>query len=92
VWLEVYRALSKLDRGEYGPWLRVVKMDITQRSATVRVEVDDQAAYDKIRAQFEASEYFRERARNPRVVDIGPRNFVNGHWQQDFEFRFKDED
>ena len=71
VWLEVYRALQKIPRAEYGQWLRILKLDVQERSATVRIEVDNQAAFDRIRTQFEDSPYFRERAKNSsRIVEL----------------------
>jgi len=93
VWLEVYRALQKVPRAEYGQWLRILKLDIQERSATVRVEVDNQAAFDRIRDQFESSPYFRERAKNPsRIVELRASTERGGRQRRDFEFRFKEED
>lgn len=93
VWLEVYRALGKLPRGDYGAWFRILKLDIKPRNATVRIEVDEKAALDKIRRQLEESPYFKERARNPgRVVELGPAKPERGHWQRDFELKFKEDD
>jgi type IV pilus assembly protein PilM len=94
VWLELYRALQKIPRAEYGQWLRILKLDIQERGATVRIEVDNSAAFDRIRTQFEASPYFRERAKNSsRIVELrassAPRD---GHQRRDFEFRFKEDD
>ncbi len=92
VWLEVYRALNKRERGEFGGHFRILKMDIRPRSATVTIEVDDQGVFDVVRQQFEASEYFKERARTARVVEQGATKFVGGHWQSTFDFRFKEEE
>ncbi len=93
VWLELYRALQKLPRSEYGQWLRVLKFDVQERGATVRIEVDSQATFDRIRTQFEASTYFQERARNSsRIVELGTSQERNNRQRRDFEFRFKEDD
>ena len=93
VWLEVYRALQKVPRAEYGQWLRILKLDIQERGATVRIEIDNQAAFDRIRTQFEASPYFRERARNSsRIVELRAMSQRDGRQRRDFEFRFKEDD
>jgi type IV pilus assembly protein PilM len=93
VWLELYRALSKLPRPQYGGWLRILKLDISERSATVRIEVDNQAAFDRIREQFEKSTYFQDRARNPgRIVELRASSERQGRPRREFEFRFKEEE
>lgn len=93
VWLELYRALQKVPRAEYGQWLRIVKLDVQERGATVRIEVDNQAAFDRIRDQFESSPYFSDRAKNPsRIVELRASTERNGRQRRDFEFRFKEED
>ncbi len=93
VWKEIYRALNQKDRGEYGRWLRILKLEVKQRSAVVRIEVDDQTAFDKVQQQFEQSPFFREAARDStRVVEPGAAQFKNGHWQREYEFRFRESD
>lgn len=93
VWLEIYRALQQVPRAEYGQWLRVLKLDIQERGATVRIEVDNQGAFDRIRSQFEASPYFRDRARNSsRIVELRAMSQRDGRQRRDFEFRFKEDD
>ena len=93
VWKEIYRALNQRERQEYGRHFRVLRMEVKQRSALVRIEVNEQATFDKISQQFERSPYLREEARDPtRVVQVGAAQFVDGHWQADFEFRFKERD
>jgi type IV pilus assembly protein PilM len=101
-WLEVIRAMNKIPREEYcgqgstGPdrcWLRITRMDITARSATVKVEVADTAVLDRIRNQLDSSEALKRRARvKTRVAE--PQSVTTtreGYFSGGFEFRFEDE-
>ncbi len=92
VWLEVIRALAKVERDEYGSHFRILKMDIKPRSATIRIEASDQSVFDKVRRQFENSPYFRERAKTSRIVEPGAIKNQDGNWQRSFDFRFKEEE
>jgi type IV pilus assembly protein PilM len=101
-WLEVHRALDSLDAeavaagkqpAAYGRWFRIMKMDVKRRTATVRLEVEDVAAFDRVREQIIRSPYFRERARDlSEIVSTGAQRTVNEYVQMDFNFRMKDED
>ncbi len=68
-WVEIYRALSppSVKREDLG-WFRVNKMNITQSTASITVEAEEMANFDKVYGALARSEYLKGRARDPGSV------------------------
>jgi hypothetical protein len=66
VWVEIYAAMNGIDRPLLG-WCRIAGLNITQTRATLAIEVDDEAAIDRIVKALAGNAYLRARAKDPKA-------------------------
>jgi len=92
VWVEIMRAFNAVDRPSLG-WFRITKMSITQQSANLTVELDNDGNIDKLVDALAANEYLRGRAKNAaRPVSKGTfsKNQQSGRYSGSIEVLFED--
>jgi type IV pilus assembly protein PilM len=63
-WVEIYKALESVPRDDHG-WFRVNKMSVSQQSASLTIEIQDEPVKDKVVAALTKSPYIQERAKEP---------------------------
>jgi type IV pilus assembly protein PilM len=62
-WREIYFALGEVPRAELG-WFKITKMAISQSSASITVEMDDERTMDKVIRALNTNEYMKTRAKD----------------------------
>jgi type IV pilus assembly protein PilM len=93
-YFELVKALSKIPREQWGEWFQIEKFECSERRCGFTVITSQTKDIDEVRRLVAESEYFKSRAKEPRVVDAqgsGSRNAKNQEVQA-FEVRFKDQE
>lgn len=90
--VNVYEALSTVDRAELGAHFEIKKMDIREKRMTMTFYLSDVNTADVIRKLLDENEFLQERSEDPRsVVLMGSRSRMrSGLYKQDIEIKFKD--
>lgn len=90
VWKELYTSFDSLPRAELG-YLRINRMTISQSSAQITIEIDNESNLDRLEKALATNEYLRGRAKNtakPVTRNTFTRNAATKNLNGSFEIFF----
>lgn len=93
VYYELVKAFSEVPRDQWGDWFQIEQFNCNERRLSFTIVTTQVRDIDEVARLASKSEYFKDRARESRVIEKTGTNskLPNGRESQAFEIKFKED-